>query len=255
MLQPDTITDMTRAAGYPRGSSESGVQTMVDKFFIAAAAFDLSMLDSLQNLAYGELVVNNLQWEPDQAGQYIYITVQYGTPSSAGLTKAADGVTEYSLDDSGTEIPIDKRKADGSNWFPGYRTCHNHILAAKSGKTLPTWWNTAINTICPFTDYKWLKEPDSLPDGWVILKDKTKNIESVLWPSPVVVETTPFKSYSRAVANIIPLGTVKTPGKTFNRTGQWLVVNSSVSQDGKRWKVTTRYQLAVEWDNTYYTGV
>jgi hypothetical protein len=132
---------------------------------------------------------------------------------------------------------------------------HNHILAAKDGVTAtPTWWDTATDeTDASDEDYKWLSDIDSLPDGYYPLKAKTKNIETVIVPSPVVVGTTKYKTYSKAVNKKIESGTIATPEKTFGLTGEFLVVASSIGKDGRRWVVETRYQEAPEWDSDYYS--
>ena len=263
MISPDVPTGYTRSSGYPKGNRAGGINTVIDRFFIASENFDLGSLYEFDNLEYGDLVVNSSSWEANENQARVFVTVNYSEPNSAGVSWSATlGKPEYTLDDSGQEIPIDKRKQDGSLWFPNYQTRHNYILAAKKGiDDPPNFWDGAggvdVSTNLTMSpgdseDYKWIKDAGELPDGWYILQDKTKNIEAVLVPSPVVVETTYFKTYTDAVRNIVPTGVVKEPGKTFGKTGQWLVTNSSVDQDGKRWAVVTRYQMAIEWDSDYY---
>jgi len=258
MILPETPTGYTRESGYPKGSRSGGMDTLVDKFFIAFDKFDLEDLEDMENLGFGELVVNSSSWDINENQSRVRITLNYSEPSQTGVSWSATiGTPEYTLDDSGTEIAINKRKKDKSLWFTNYKVCHNYILAAKTGiASSPTWALTSTDlTDADNIEYKWIKEAGELPDGWYILQDKTKNIEMVISPAPVVVETTYFKSYTRAVANIIKTGTVKDPGKTFGKTGQWLVMGSGVSLDGRRWVVTTRHQLALEWDSDYYSKV
>jgi hypothetical protein len=255
MLGPSLQSGFTRESGYPRGQRTDGVDIVVDKANVAATNFTLATLDPLENLMLGALVVVDIGWEVNAPRSLVAVTIRYGEPTAGGYTSLKDGIEEWSLDDSGQEIPIDKRKNDGSLWFSNYKTNHNHILAAKDGVTAsPAWWSTAtdLTDAGSESDYRWIKDVDSLPDGYYVLEDKTKNIETVIVPSPVVVGTTKYKSYSRAVNKKVASGTVADPAKKFGLSGQFLVVGSSVNQDGRRWVVETRYQQATEWDSDYY---
>lgn len=257
MIMPETPAGYTRVSGYPRGSRSNGADALADKFYIETNKFDPDNLIDFENrLFYGALPVNSSSWEVNENQNLVYVTVNYGASNADGMSMATLGRPQYSLSDSGMEISIDKRKKDGSLWFPNYKTNHNHILVAKTGVTSsPSWWLTAQDLKMSDADskkYKWLKEPDSLPDGWYILNDKTKNIETVLMPSPVVIAKIYFDSYTTAVNNIVKSGKIRTPGKTFGKTGQWLVVDCDLDQDGRNWVLTTRYQLAEEWDADYY---
>lgn len=252
MISPSLPAGYTRESGYPRGQRSDGVDSVVDKMHASAATFTLADLDGMESLVIGALVVNDISWESNPNQQRVFVTIRYGEPTWGGYSPLQSGVEQWTLDDSGQEIPIDKRKADGSLWFTNYKTNHNYKLIAKAGKTVPAWWATATDTENSDEDYRWVKESDSIPEGWIELEDKTKNIESVINPSPVVVGTTKYKSYSKAVNKKKVVGTKATPDKTFDLTGEFLVVASSVSPDGKRWVVETRYQEAKEWDSDYY---
>ncbi|MCK9326471.1 MAG: hypothetical protein M0P69_13355 [Bacteroidales bacterium] len=260
MILPEVPVNYTRQSGYPKGSRSGGIDQLNDRFFISAEKFELSDLEMMEDqLAFEGMTVNASNWEVNENRNLVFVNVVYSEPGSAGLSAGATlGKPEYTLDDGGSEIPIDKRKKDGSLWFTNYKTKHNYILAAKSGVSATlSWW--ASNTDLTISDadsknYKWLKDAGELPDGWYILKDKTKNIEAVIYPSPIVVATTYFKTYTQAINNVVEVGTVQTPGKTFGKSGQWLVTSCSISQDGRRWVIVTRYQNAPEWDSDYYSS-
>jgi hypothetical protein len=252
MSIPAVPTGYTRASTYPRGSKIDGADVVVDRVYIAAASFSMAALYGL-TLEIGAKVLKstNVTWEQDECGHKIYATLTYSESSDRGGS-LPDGDTEWTLDDSGQEIPIDKRKNDGSLWFPAYRTNHNHMLAGLAGTEVPAAWSTATNTQLDNELLRWVKYADGLPEGWVILRDKTRNIEAVLRPSPVVVGKKRYSSYSTASAQAVKTGSRVAPASTFGITGEWLVTSSSIYHDGRRWVVETRYQAALQWDADYY---
>jgi len=253
MITPPTPQGYTRASQHPRGVRVEGSDAITDKFFIDESDFEIGDLQRLEDLSWNGLVVNNVQWEVDQSKCQVYVTLSYGQPDSSGLTRSRDGRPEFTAEGTGNEIPIDKRKADGSLLFSGYLTNHNHMLGAVEGSAVPAWWATATDTTTSSEDYRWIKSGDSLPSGWVILKDMTRNIESVISGSYVVVEVRKYTNYNQAIAQIRVPGTKRAPERTFGQTGEWLVMpGGGVAYDGKRWVVTTRYQNAEEWDPIYY---
>jgi hypothetical protein len=160
------------------------------------------------------------------------------------------------MDDSGEEVPIDKKENDGGYMFTAYRMCHNHYLFAhKDEEQDPSWWDDVTTAVVSgYGKYLWAKDADARPsEDWNLVKDPTKKIESVLVPAPVVVATTRFQSYNEAVAKRETVGKRTTPARTFGITGEWLVAGSAVSPDGKRWVCTTRYMNAPKWDTDYYS--
>lgn len=259
MITPEIPTGYTRESGYPKITRSDGVNTVTDRVYISFDSFDMSELERIELLYFNELTVSDMSAEPDSAQHMMYVTIKYGGANSAsGMTSAQDGVDEWTLDDSGQEVPIDKRNSDGTPYFPNYRTKHNYKLAAAdaaaavSGEVATIWGENVKTTILSDVRYRWVKEDDSLPDGWIVIKDKTKNIESVLRPSSVVVGTSKYSDYNAACGKRKKLGVKTEPGKKFGITGEWLVVGSSIHKDGKRWVVTTRYQNADVWDGDYY---
>jgi len=255
MNLPETpFSTWTRTDNYAKGSMSQGSLVVTDKFTCATEDFDLEKLAECYKLAYEGLIVSDANYEPNENASRMTVTLTYTRPTSESLSLATDGVPEYSCEDSGVEVPLDKRKKDGSLWFPNYKTNWLYVLAAKKGVTQsPSWWATVTVTEMEPGDpdaekYKWYKDSSDVPEGWYVLKDKTKNAETALIPSPVVVETIKYSSYNSAVAKKSIVGTKKTPGKTFGESGEWLVVSSSVYQDGKKWCCQTRYQNAPEWD-------
>jgi len=259
---PTVPEGFTRTNEYPKFTRTDGATSITDKFFIHFDDFEFEMIEQLEaSLYYGDLVVSDISAEPDVAQNMMFVTIKYGSPGSSGLPNATDGQTEWTLDDSGMEVPIDKKKKDGTPYFENYYVRHNYSLAAASAEAagsseVDTLWNNKKTIDLSYENslkYKWLKDADSLPEGWTIVKEKTKGIESVLQPSAVVVGTAKYTGYNSAVANRKPIGKKVTPAKTFGITGEWLVVSSSISKDGRRWVVTTRYQNAPEWDSDYYS--
>lgn len=257
MRLPETPEGFKRVSGYPRGSRKGGIDTLADSFSIPSENFSLDSLYVFDELSFNELVVNDCQWLPSPNFAHIFVTVAYGLPNQQG-SSATEGLGKpsYELSDTGHEIPIGKRKKNGDLWFPNYRTIHNHILVGAPGVTASESWissKTDLKLDESFDDkLRWIESPDAMPEGWHIIKDKTKNIETVLKSYPVVTETKHFDNYAQAVKNIEKTGTKKKPAKTFNHEGEWIVESSGLSDDGKFYTVTTNYQISPEWDGDYY---
>jgi hypothetical protein len=252
-MEKPSIVIGKRASGYPKGTYIDGQYSVVDRWYAEESQLDSGVIESnIQQLTYLKMSVVKVDWSYNEPGSIAYIDVTYGVPSQSGGSPSQNGRTEWYLDDGGQEIPIDKRKNDGSLLFPGYRTCHNHILLGSAGAAVPSWWETATTTVTPDDNYRWVRDIGAASSGEVVVADKTRNIESVLAPAPVVVGIVKYGQYGTAAGQAKPVGTKQTPAKTFGFTGEWLVVGCSIAKDGRRWAVTTRYQNAAEWDASYY---
>jgi len=191
---------------------------------------------------------------PSEGGAWWLVTVTFQDQASTVRPIADDGDPVFTVEDSGQELPIDLLKNDGTPYFAGYRTKWNYHLAGPEGAELPSWWIEATDTTTDDdSGYRWIKEPDSLPDGWVIIQAKTKRLESVMVPGPVILEQRWYRNYRDASRQTKDIFTILTPAKTFDYSDlEWLVVGCTVSPDGRRWVVEKRYQGADEWDADIY---
>lgn len=242
----------TRESGYPQFSRAEGVLTVTDRYYCAAANWHTNDLEAIEGNLFEGLVLRASQAVPDPSGKLVFVTVTYARPEPSGDVPQ-DGSAQYYLDDSGQEIGIDRKTAAGAYMVSGYRVKWNYHLAGPDGESTPAWWSGATELDDAVAPFRWVKEPDSLRDGEVIIQGKTKNAESYLSPSPVVVEERRYRTYNAAVANRRITGRRATPGKTFGITAAWLVVGCQVRQDGRLWVVQTRYQGAASWDTDLYT--
>ncbi len=254
---PETpYTTWTRMQNYPKITRQEGAFSVVDKFSVADADIELYNIEDLDKIEFNNLKVISSNCDRSDNAGYWFVTLNYGRTTVDGFSTAVDGVTETSLEDSGQEIPVDARKTNGSLWFSNYKTKWNYILGAKKGTTvIPGFWDTATDTTiaeASAEEYKWFKDSSDVPEGWYVLKEKTKRIETVLSPCSVVVEITKYVNYNQAVAKRQTVGIEVTPSRTFGISGSWLVMASNVSPDGKKWVCTTRYQNAPEWDTDVY---
>ena len=191
---------------------------------------------------------------PNEASTWWIVTVTFQNEVTIEKQSRDDGDPIFTVEDSGQELPIDLLKQDGSPYFANYLTKWNYHLAGEEGSATPSWWTTSTDTTTDDdSDYRWLKEPDSLPEGWVIVEPKTKRAESVMVPSPVIVEQRWYRSYRDASTQTKDVFKRRSPAKKFNYSAlEWLVVGCTVSQDGRRWLVEKRYQGAEEWDSDLY---
>jgi hypothetical protein len=252
-MQTNIPNGYTQAAGYPRGTRTEGADVLVDKLYKSFTAVSTSDLFTLEKLVFEKLIVNNISWERDSGTNTVYVTITYSNPNQSGVSRNTEE-EEFFLDDSGQEIPIDKLKKDGSLYFANYKTIHNHHLVGIAGSAEPAWSTTATDTKISAGDsvtYRWIKDVADIREGEAIIKCKTKNIEAVLKPAPVIVGIMKFNTYTRAVKKMPTTGKLYIPEKTFGYSGDFLAI-SGISNDGKKWVVTTRYIQAEEWDSDYY---
>ena len=250
-LKPTVPAGWLRASGYPRGSTSLTGPTTTDRIQRLHSTVTQTMINELLTLTHNGAPVSSVTWSTSVEGRWCFVDLVYG---GGGSTIPADDDTQYSVEDSGLAIPIDVRKANGDLYFPDYKTKHNHILACRNdvvGSGTPAFWDTATDLEIDDDDYRWLESPDSLPDEWVILKDKTKKIEAVSIPAPVVVEETFYPSRAQAINKMRKVGLRITPPETFGYTLQWRVGSSNVYQDGRRWRCRTTFEGAEDWDADY----
>jgi len=253
---PTLYTTWTRAQHYPKYARRSGQLECTDKFHVLEANFELSHLEAATVQTWEGLYVLDATAEPDEATHKMHITLRYGSPTASGAPPSSDGKPEYYMEDGGQEIPIDKIKKNGTPYFSSYKVNWNyHCVSSASSPSTPGAWSTATNPETSIgAEYRWVKSLDSMRSDESLVKAKTKNAESVLVPSPVVVEIRRYSSYGAAAGSIIEIGTRVTPDKTFGLSGGWLVVGSSVRQEGRQYVRTTRYQMAEEWDTDLYSA-
>lgn len=146
----------------------------------------------------------------------------------------------------------------------GYRTNWNYHLAAKKGtSSVPKWWDTTKELALSDSDadkYRWIREPGEIPEGWKIIKKKTKpGVEC--WQLPIYELTENSKhgsSKSAGWAVAKKSGKISNPSNgDFNITsklgGNWLCEGGSVQYDGKNWIATCTFAHSpTGWDKDLY---
>lgn len=276
MQTPDIpLPNWTRETGYPIYRRIDGNLSVDEKFYVDADYFDLDDLETLETVPFLDLFPSNVIVTPNENQSIVFITFSYTRPSGDGVSTSQDGVAEYTLEDSGQQIPVDRQDNAGNYYFTNYRAHWNHhVVGPKETEAFTEaqalYWETAQNITTAWpgdngADIRWVKEQDSYnPDTEKIFRKATKSaVEYYLAPSPVVVETRKYRTYTAAsaaksIVGIIPpdSGPLKRPKKDFNilteSGGRFLVVSSGVTFDGRRWQVQTRYQWAPAWDTDLY---
>jgi len=242
-----------RETGYPRYSYADGQLTAHDKFYVDSTDFLSSQLQTLSSLKFGALWLSSAEAAPDVSGKKVHISVSYTPASGSGSGRSESGVPEYTLEDGGQEIPISKRRQNGTPWFTKYKTNWDHHMVGTDAD-VPASWATSTDPATTTEGYRWVREMDSIRSDEVPVKSKQKNADSVIVPAPVVVETRKYDSYTEAATNPATPGTIETPDRVFGYSGQWLIVSVSVRMEGRRWARTVRYQLAEQWDSDLYSS-
>jgi len=246
---PDAWTIMQ---GYPVRAIAGREGSVIVKYK-ATTEPTLAVFVSLIGSSYDGQRFVSAESVPNESSTWWIVTVRFANEVVSSSTELEDGDPLFTVEDSGMEIPVDLRKQDESAYFSNYKTKWNYHLAGLEGSDTPDWWTDATDTKTDDdSEYRWVKEPDSMPQGWVIVEPKTKRLEAVMVPSPVVVEQAWYRSYRDASAQTGDIFKRQTPEKTFGYDLEWLVVGCTVSPDGRRWLVEKRYQGADEWDSDIY---
>ncbi len=283
-IPPKPFSWWKRQTGYPIFSRDDGGLSIQESFYANTENVSQQDLASLELISYtdeGENILypSRIVATPNENQGIFFINFSYTRPNGAsGGSTAQDGQPEYTLEDSGQQIPIDRRDNLGQYFFTGYRAKWDHHLVVPidydpdpaDAILHEDHWETAQDITLAFPNndertIRWVKEQDSInPEIEFVFRKATKSaVETYLAPSPVVVETVKYRSYATAAARKAKLGVIpptsgpfKRPKKDFNilaeSGGRFLVVSSTVTFDGKRWAVTTRYQWAPGWDTDLY---
>jgi hypothetical protein len=274
MIKPIVPYGYTRAQGYPIFVRNEGFLSVQDKIYISSEEFIHTDLESFENLEFEGFKANGFQAVPDEAQHKMYVSYTYGVPSGANGSdnggQPAEGIKEYTLDDSSQQIPVGKLKNDYTPLLPAYRLNWNHFLVIKISETdyyeyigdFPYFknlsddnkWNDIVSIEQNFLPFRWIREIEAIEKDELVIRKPTKPaIEYYIRPSPVVVERKRYSRYNNAINNITRTGVLKKPDRVFGYTdGKWLVVSSSVAFDGRKWVVETRYQHALDWDLDLY---
>lgn len=197
-----------------------------------------------------------------QAGIYDTIQVCFLRDTSAVIALTTGDKTEnslYSADASALECQLEERS--------NYKMCWNHNLyeCVEEGHSVTTpipWWVEADDdgSHADGIQYLWAdSQPSSAPEGygWIEVAHRTKAADSFIRPSLVVHEQQYFRTEKAAQAAVRSVGTLKAPGKTYGKSSNnkyWLVMNSSVSQNGGIYVLQTDYQYYPGgWDGDLYS--
>ncbi len=192
------------------------------------------------------------------------LTLQYSDAPAASTGQGnpgrekADNTPEYAIRESGLEKSVQEH--------PDYLTRWDHHLVVETGHGGAfAGWDSATDLEIPggYEDKNiWVHWSESWErvdsDGleWKILHSALKpGVTSFIVSGPQVVERRWFSSKSAAESFLagVRRGTKVTPGETFGvADGEWLVWDSSLDPDGRRWEGMIIYQWADEWDSDLY---
>ncbi len=184
---------------------------------------------------------------------YSYLTLVFSTIPPDGSLPAINAMIntpQYYLSKTQNNIPLSQLKK--------YRTKWDHLLAgieSLAGTSAPSFWDSATDTVISSTDakkYRWIDSASQLPDGWVIIKDKTKTAEEKLNFAPVVREERWVRTLADAVESIIMETQILSPGVTYGFNGQWLAEPTEVSPESDLFRLTTVYTGMTTWDEDIY---
>ena len=187
---------------------------------------------------------------------------KYTLAADGELTEKPDnayGKKSAQLKGSMLSMPLETHKNYRAKW-------NYYLAAAPNVQTLPSWWESAKDTVLSHADsqkYAWIKTIGELPVGkdgrWHILKDPVKpGYETYDVATYSVTETARFRSANAAgkmVAN--NLNGIGAPENTFGiKSGNWKCDDASVSYNGKDWLATLTWTLSGNeegWDKELYT--
>ena len=198
------------------------------------------------NAARGILRLNYSNAPAQSSGQ--------GNPSRERL----DNTPSYSIRESGLDIPIEE--------VPGYKATWNHHLLTIEGETPWDGFDAVETPEVTDSGYRHTNKIirydqgydriDTEGNEWYISTPATKpGVDRKIIAGPQVVERRWFTSKTEADSFVAEnrRGTKKAPGETFGiEGGEWLIWDTSLDPDGRRWEGMILYQWADQWDADLY---
>lgn len=141
---------------------------------------------------------------------------------------------------------------------PNYRTKWNHYLFGKTS-TVPSFWNTAVNTQLTSSDYVWGDKLADRPDKtWQVVKDPTMpGVQHYTIPTYVLTETARYRSFQEAARALGDrVGKRVSPATRIPVSGNrdWLCEDGRIAWDGKFWTASYTYTLSGPggWNSELY---
>lgn len=150
-------------------------------------------------------------------------------------------------------MPLEKR--------PGYLAQWNHYLAGAKDTTLPGWAAGAKDTTLSgdqAQNFRWIKEPGELPQGWALLSSPTKpGVSGYDLATYTVTEKVKCRSARAAGKEVCSkINRIGEPTETFGISGgNWKCDDAQVQWDGKAWCAVltwTRSGDDAGWDKDLY---
>ena len=199
---------------------------------------------------YGDWVLKEKPHEPLAGDMVCEVNLKYQQRDENKDPIPDSGIPVYSATTSTFEKPIATH--------PNYKTFWNYCLARKIGCTAPfnNYQEATGVLVADAENFKWVSDPNSLPDGWKIVTDRGKSgVEAYLYPSSVIQEKRFYTSMGRADNALADVAKLKVPPVRFglsNGAEHWMCMGASVQKEGEYWTATKTYQFLDKWDEDIY---
>lgn len=246
--------------GYPELSGEDGAETITEKYIVDKAAIgDIPAVNSAYSNAdhpfLNTFTLHKLRQRNVRAmkGDVTYeATLVWSLPPGVDPPGEMEvfKTSEYSTMEF--DAPIGQH--------PNYLMCWDHHLATDGESETPNLdYDTLMTVNTPDmpadmqTHWRWIKNPESLPDGFYIVEPRTKpGVDSYRTGAAVVTETYRSTSQGLLTKRIQDDFHIGAPEKTFGASGQWLRGGSGMTKQGAYWLQRVAWTNRAEWDSEIY---
>jgi hypothetical protein len=251
------MSSFTQDNGYERKTTTNGGPSIEDRWHgLLADVWDQKEFIPGMTCDYDKsLALSKITLSKDVSGSRGYIDLLY-TPFDATNPPVDSGKNMWTLTNGTLEKALETH--------PNYKKCWNNYLVMASGKTTPAWWETDGNdaSLPDPSQFQWVKDLGSvdtqsigLMKNCTVLNKKKPGVETYILPCPVVEATLYYSQAAKANTIAKNVGKRLSPASKFGIVGgEWLVMESTVILQGKKYVATVRYQWADVWDHDIYTG-
>lgn len=273
-----TWADKIRCQGYPRPSSSDDTDwTVIEAFtcdYYPGIIADLPQIGSLYEdfrcnedkmTNVGSIMLTKRELERSAGGDKWTVTLTFAPENVVNAMNQMVGKPIYTSHCQSVEKPLTE--------LVDYRKKWDHCLIGKlidttkdetdpakkvyASPAVPSWWSDAdkdyVITGADCGNYRWVKDRGDVPDGWTVLKMRTKTAEARLYGSTIVTETIYFARAEDVGKVQRQVSSRQEPAKKFGRVGgDWLLIDVDCQPEGKKWRVTKQFQFADEWDSDLY---
>jgi len=194
-----------------------------------------------------------------QSGPFYVLNLTYSIDMpDVGMTSLKEGKSRFRLEPQNIEKPI------SNHW--NYVYCWDHYLVANKNDyvakpSAPGGYDMvgddeAAEALLGNDSTMFWRHKSETCDRkleWKVTVPKKPKVDCYADDAPCVVEEFFYRNYTKACNHACSEVCIKAPEKTFRRGNDfWICYPSAITDEGKYWLVTTRYQFCRDYDEEIY---